>query len=231
MLIPQRAYGYVPGAERRHGLEVAPFQEMVTKTGGGSLVSTAGDLHRFLRAFYREDVLRSATWRTLFPPRDSTVAFQGRCPGFNLYMERDLAHDIDVIVLANNYAAGMVADVGDALAKLARGEGVAPPPWKGDLAADSLAVRRWLGAYRVPAGSLPYGDGPFVMKWKNGGVVVSNGGAALDFLLPQGAGKYLARNAWSELTVEERGGDPVLALRPLWFTTKPIVLERISPGH
>jgi CubicO group peptidase (beta-lactamase class C family) len=60
------------------------YADLATKTGGGSLVSTVGDLHRFLRAAYRDNVIRVATWRELLPLSDSTLTFQGRCPGFNL---------------------------------------------------------------------------------------------------------------------------------------------------
>jgi CubicO group peptidase (beta-lactamase class C family) len=53
MLLPGRAFGYSVSPDQRHRLIVPPFQQMATKTGGGSLVSTAGDLHRFLRARFR----------------------------------------------------------------------------------------------------------------------------------------------------------------------------------
>src|SRR5205807_7842223 len=46
MVVRGRAYGYTVSPEERGALVVAPFQQMATKTGGGSLVSTARDLHR-----------------------------------------------------------------------------------------------------------------------------------------------------------------------------------------
>src|SRR5262245_2597742 len=79
-LVPNRAYGYTVSGGDRRVLVTPPFQEMNTKTGGGSLVSTAGDLHRFLRAMNRDNVIRAATWKLLFGD-DSTFSYQGRCTG------------------------------------------------------------------------------------------------------------------------------------------------------
>src|SRR5207249_9740738 len=59
-------------------------------------------------------------------------------------MARDLVNDVDVVVLANNYASGMVGTVGHDLLNVARGRAAAPPPWRADLKSDSLASRRWI---------------------------------------------------------------------------------------
>src|SRR5262245_39950618 len=136
MIVPTRAYGYTASSRSRHGLELPPFQQMATKSGGGSLVSTAGDLHLFLRAMDTEKPIRAATWRKLFPP-DSVFSYQGRCPGFNVYMGRDFVHDADVVVLCNDYAAGMVGDVGADLMAMAGGRDVPKPRWRVDVKLDS----------------------------------------------------------------------------------------------
>jgi CubicO group peptidase (beta-lactamase class C family) len=229
MIVQGRAYGYTVSGEDRHGLVVAPFQQMATKAGGGSLVSTVRDLHRFLRSMYRDNVIHAATWRTLFPP-DTIYSFQGRCPGFNVYMCRDFAHDVDVVVLCNNYAAGMVGTVGNDFVDLGKGLPVQPPLWRANLIADSVKVAAFLGAYRAPAGSLPYGDGPFSLRWHRGGLVLFRGSSPMDALIPQGGGAFLLRNYWSEMRFETDPGTgtPTPTLRPLWFTTKPVALERIA---
>jgi CubicO group peptidase (beta-lactamase class C family) len=229
MLVMNRAYGYRPGALERHALMVAPFQEMATKTGGGSLVSTAGDLHRLMRAMYRDNVISQATWRSLFPPEDSLFSYQGRCPGFNVVMWRDLARDVDVVVLCNNYAAGMVSDVALDLTRIAAGEQRPAPKWRGDVAADSIACRPYLGTWRVDGASLPYGAGPFGLAWRAGGVVFSVDGTPADYLLPQPGGAFLLRNLWSEMRFEVgAGGAPTVTVRPLWFETKPVALSRVE---
>ena len=232
MVIPRRAYGYSVSREDRRGLVLAPFQEMVTKTGGGSLVSTVRDLHRFLRAMYRDNVLRAETWRTLFPP-DSVWSFQGRCPGFNVYMCRDFAHDVVVVVLCNNYAAGMVGDVGSDFVRLGRGLPVQPPRWRADLSADSARVAAFLGTYRAAAGALPYGEGPFSLRWHHGGLVLFRGASPADALIPQGDDAFLLRNHWSEmrLVTDPGTGRPQPTLRPLWFEANPVALERVAPDR
>jgi CubicO group peptidase (beta-lactamase class C family) len=229
MLIPRRAYGYSVSREDRRGLVVAPFQQMATKTGGGSLVSTVHDLHRFLRSMYQDNVIHTASWRQLFPP-DSIYSFQGRCPGFNVYMSRDFAHDVDVVVLCNNYAAGMVGTVGNDFVALARGVPVQPPRWRADLAADSVQVAAFVGTYRAPAGALPYGEGPFSVRWHHGGLVLFRGPSPSDALIPQGDNSFLLRNHWSEMRFVAEAGTrtPKPTLRPLWFKTDPVTLERVA---
>ena len=227
MLVPGRAYGYTVSPEDRGALIVAPFQQMETKTGGGSLVSTARDLHRFLRAMYRDNAIRAATWRALVPS-DSVVGFQGRCPGFNLYMARDFTHDADVVVLCNDYAAGMVGDVGSDFLVLARGAAVAPPRWRSDVPLDSLRATAFTGTYRPPAGALPYGDGPYAVRWHRGGLVLFRGGVPVDVLIPQGEGVFLLRSLWSEIRFTDAAGAPGATIRPLWFETRPVPLERLS---
>jgi len=227
MLVRGRAYGYAVSPEERGALVVAPFQQMATKTGGGSLVSTARDLHRFLRAMYGDNAIHAATWKTLFPP-DSVWSFQGRCPGFNLYMSRDFTHDVDVVVLCNNYAAGMVGSVGDAFIALARGATVAPPRWRSDVTLDSLEAAPLTGTYKPPTGALPYGDGPVAVRWRKGALVLALAGTPVDVLIPQGGDAFLLRSLWSEMRFPAEAGAPKATLRPLWFEAKPVPLERVA---
>jgi hypothetical protein len=226
-VIPDRASGYVPGATRRHEMMVAPFQEMATKTGGGSLVSTVEDLHRFLRAFYRDNAIRADTWKQLFPVDDGTVAFQGRCPGYNVFMIRDVANDIDAVVLANNYAAGMVGAIGRDLVALARGLPVERPRWRADITIDAGTARAYAGSYRAPPGGLPYGQGPFEIAWRGDELVLMREGTPIDVLLPQGDQAFLARVYWSEVRFVATGGQPRATVRPLWLEREPVALERL----
>jgi CubicO group peptidase (beta-lactamase class C family) len=226
MLIPGRAFGYTVSPDERHRLIVPPFQQMATKTGGGSLVSTAGDLHRFLRAMYGDNAIQSGTWRTLFPP-DSSFSYQGRCPGFNVYMARDFAHEVDVVVLCNNYAAGMVGTIGTDFLALARGLSVPTPRWRADLSVDSARTRAFTGTYRAAPGALPYGEGPFVVRWRNGDLVVYRDQTPGDVLIPQGNDTFLLRNFWSEMRFVSSKDGPTPTLRPLWFERDAVTLERV----
>ncbi|HJU86932.1 MAG TPA: serine hydrolase domain-containing protein, partial [Gemmatimonadota bacterium] len=123
-IVPGLARGYEPSPEAFGRMRHAPFQEMTTKTGGGSLVSTAGDLHRWARAIGRAPILGPETWAELFP--DADFLETGRCPGYNTAMARE--GEWIAIVLANNYAAGAAADVAAASLALARGHRPEPLP-------------------------------------------------------------------------------------------------------
>jgi CubicO group peptidase (beta-lactamase class C family) len=227
MLVVDRAFGYMPSPYRRHALVPAPYQEMNTKVGGGSLISTAADLHRFLRLAYRDGVVSADTWRHLFPPTDSTIAFQGRCPGYNLYVTRDLAHDVDVVVLANNYAAGMVSDIGDDLVALARGVERPRPAWRADVALDSAQAVRYVGSYHATQ-PLPAGQGPFEIRRHGDGLVFSVQGQPVDYMLPQGPGVFVLRNLWCEVRfVDDGGAAPRMTIRPLWLKGDAVPTERL----
>ena len=228
MLVRNRAYGYTTSAQSRHGLEVAPFQQMATKSGGGSLVSTVGDLRRFLRAMYTDRPIHAATWRRLFPP-DSVFSYQGRSPGYNVYMGRDFVHETVVVVLCNNYSAGMVSDVGTDLMAMANGRAVTKPRWRADVRTDSLRSAPLVGRYRAAPGALPYGAGPFAIRRYAGDLVLELDDRPVDALIPQGDDTYLLRNLWSEMRFvpAPEGQPPQVSLRPLWFTTEPKPLERV----
>jgi CubicO group peptidase (beta-lactamase class C family) len=229
VVIPGRAYGYTVSPDQRGVMIVAPFQEMATKTGGGSLVSSAGDLRRFLRAMHRDNVLQADTWRLLFPP-DSVFTYQGRCPGFNVFMTRDFSRDVIVVVLSNNYASGMVRDIGNDLATLARGGQIANPRWRSDVKLDSTRAARLVGTYRPAAGALPQGDGPFGIRWHKGALVLFLDRAPVDVLIPQGDDAFLLRNFWSELrfVTADAGKAPKATMRPLWFQGDPVPMERVA---
>jgi CubicO group peptidase (beta-lactamase class C family) len=231
MLVSNRAYGYLPSAVQRGELVPAPFQQMETKTGGGSLVSTVGDLHRFLRAMYRDDVVTVARWRELFPLADSTLTFQGRCPGFNVYMMRDFEHDLDLVVLCNNYAGGTLASIAQDLAALALGRNPQVTSWRADLPSDSTRSQRCAGRYRPPAGALPYGDSPFDVRWEAGDLVLYRDRVPQDVLLPQSDGTFLLRNMCSELRFLPGPGATTQATVKLLWLDKTVPLERLPDEH
>lgn len=142
-------------------------------------------------------------------------------------MARDFVHDVDVVVLCNNYAAGMVGTIAQDLLPLARGLEVEKPRWRGDLRADSAAVASFTGAWRAPTGALPYGDGPFDLRWHRGELVLFLDGTAIDVLIPQGGDAFLLRNLWSEARLARGPEGPGATLRPLWYERDPVPLERL----
>jgi CubicO group peptidase (beta-lactamase class C family) len=225
--VDDRALGYATDPTARRGLVPAAYQQMATKTGGGSLVSTALDLHRFLRALHRAPVLRDGTWNALFPP-DTIDAFQGRCPGYNSYVVRDYAHDLDVVVLANDYSSGMVARIGDDLLALARGRRVETATWRADVPLDPADASELVGTWRAKERGSPIGQEPCTIARRGTALVLAYHGAPVDALLPQGHGEYLLRALWSTVNVERAQGDPLrVTMHPMWYRHAPVALERV----
>ena len=203
-IVPRLALGYMPSPLEPRTMVRAPFQSMDTKTGGGSLVSSAADLIAMLRAIRRDPVLAPATWDALFPARER-IAYQGRAPGFNVFAMHDVARDRSVVVLLNNYAAGMVGDVAEAAAALADGAEPRPLAVRAPVEPDSSDLPFLEGAYRLPDGFFP-GDPPLTIEDAGGYLVVRIGGAPVDVLVPQGGRAFLSRALWSIVTFDGAAG-------------------------
>lgn len=214
-LVPGIARGYAPSPQTP-GLAVrAPYQEMGTKAGGGSLVSTARDLLRWANAIGRDDALESATWQDLFP--DADFALQGRSPGYNAFVQRQ--GDLVAVVLANNYAAGMVADLGGALLELAAGKEPPALPVSAPAALDEGALAGLAGSYLIPDGTFPVPPGtPVEIRQSGGHLVAYILGTPTDVLIPQGERRFLLRALWSIATFEPPAdaGSPGIEIRPLY---------------
>lgn len=208
MIVERLARGYAPSPESFGHLEVAPFQEMNTKAGGGSLVSSARDLLIWARAIGRSPLLTSSSWAALFPGSDSTFVFTGRCPGYNVVLHHDRRRDATTIVLVNNYAAGMVAEVAEGVAALARGDAPKALPVGKPARADTSAQRMLAGTYSLPAGALPVPPGTTVeLRVSGDHLVVYLGAVPVDVLVPQGPHTYLARALWSMIEAPAQGAD------------------------
>lgn len=227
-VVPHRAYGYMPDASRPRVMAVAPYQQMATKTGGGSLVSTAADLHRFGLGLMTSPVLRGATWKALFHPHDGSLFFDGRCPGFNSALFRDLKDNLVIVVLSNNYASGMLADVTDALAKLARGKTPDPVELRSDVTVPASRLAVFSGRYEPPEGVLPLPPGTLIdVALVGDHLVVRVGTTPVDVLVPQSDRSFLARNLWSRLTFASDG--TTMVDEPL-YRPGEVTLKRVPPG-
>lgn len=210
-----RARGYTPSPVEFGTMALAPFQEMATKTGGGSLVSTAGDLHRWALAVGSHPLLMPDSWADLFPARESWAA-TGRSPGYNAALLRD--GNLVAVVLVNNYAAGMTYDVAQALIELAAGREAAPLAVSSPRPVDPGVVEAARGAYRLPEEYLQVGDGVLEIRQVDDELVAFLEGVPIDVLVPQGRRTFLLRTLWSTLTVEQPidRTSPGLELRPLY---------------
>ncbi|HJR54914.1 MAG TPA: serine hydrolase domain-containing protein [Gemmatimonadota bacterium] len=199
-IVPRLARGYEPSPDGFGRMRHAPFQQMMTKTGGGSLVSTAHDLHRWASALGRDPILSASTWAELFP--EANIALTGRNPGYNAALLRD--GEWIAVVLANNYAAGAAADVAEAAIRLASGEPAETLPVVAPIAPLAEELVPLAGTYALPDGILPLPPGTKVEIERSGDeLVASLAGVPVDVLVPQGNRTFLLRMLWSTATFDE----------------------------
>ncbi len=158
------ATGYEPGpypGERRQ----SRFYAVESRPGGGSLYSTAADLHRFAVGVFRNGFLSEETTRLVFDGK--RFLSQGRSPGFVAKLYYDKATDIIVVSLANNYA--VPADWSAALAELVQGEEAGWPILRQgpvEVSADDPRLGRFTNSFgggvmafsRSPRGALVLSD-------------------------------------------------------------------------
>lgn len=156
------ARGYLPGlrpGERARAEYVAPD----VKVGGGSLVSSAPDLLRFVRSLDGDGVVARATADSLLGA--SPVRYlSGRAPGYNAVVMRDREADLTAVVLSNSYAV-TANSLAPALLAALRG---------GALAAalePASGTTDWAGAYAWP----PPFENDFEVRRLGGGWVYDEG--------------------------------------------------------
>lgn len=214
-IVPGLARGYAPSPDEFGRAMLAPFQEMDTKAGGGSLVSTAADLHRWALAVGRDPILRPTTWSNLFPDPDAW-AYTGRSPGYNAALLRE--GDVVAVVLANNYAAGMTLDVAQALIDLAQGRAPRTLPVGAPVTAGAGQLAAAAGAYRLPAEAGPAAGSVVEVREREGWLIAFMSGTPVDVLVPQADGSFLLRSLWSAARFEGpvRGNDSAVVIQPLY---------------
>jgi len=224
-IVQDLVHGYNPAGAS--DFENAPYLDWTSKTGNGSLYSTAEDLLRFHRALQDGKLLRPKTLRASygFDRKDRNVGMfwfrrqrfghrsvfvNGSSPGFKAHFERFIDDDAAVIVLSNLYLASpsiIAEDLGAILFDQPVTRQV-PKPVK--LSEDDL--RKFAGLFR-------FGPGYFV---ENAPIKVE---AHRDYLslvnretgfaiplLPIEGGRFFDRSFWSFVRFEKdkliyRNGD------------------------
>lgn len=116
-IVSNAAEGYA--ADGNFGLQRGPYLDWSSKTGNGSLVTTASDLLLWDQALYSEKILAAASKAKMFKPyagsgygwylakkndRDC-IYMNGRSPGFSSHISRYPLEELCVIVLENNYVS------------------------------------------------------------------------------------------------------------------------------
>jgi CubicO group peptidase (beta-lactamase class C family) len=105
-VVPKLASGYMPDPFS-DGVSVCGPEDTSWKVGGGSSYSTAGDLHRIVRALYAGRLMKASPFdvlphRTMFGKR--TLESSGSFPGANANLTYFPDDEVTVVVLSNNYA-------------------------------------------------------------------------------------------------------------------------------
>lgn len=162
-IVPGLATGYAP-----HGnveLERAQYLDWSTKTGNGSLHSTAGDLARFAQAMHGPRLLSDASRALIYAAHSANVGYgwflseangkqvhhvNGRSPGWAAHLDHYVDDGVTVVVLSNVYAS-VTTPIARAVGAMYFGLSPTPMP---ALRADPLAPAesaRLVGTYRFGA--------------------------------------------------------------------------------
>jgi len=114
-MIPNEAVGYV--TDSLFGIQKAPYFDWSTKTGNGSIISTAPDLLKWMQALSKTALLNDHSKSKMFTLYAESgygwyikklfdrncVYMNGRAPGFSAYMAMYGEDKVSVVVLSNIY--------------------------------------------------------------------------------------------------------------------------------
>lgn len=205
-ILPQRAKGYVPAGAL--GFVNAPYIDWTTKTGNGSLYSTAEDLYKWEQAIRAGKMLQQ-NWLELLLPNDERfkrrmLGGSGGAPGFSVRMEHYPTEDVSVILLMNNYATTAIPIVRDVAAML-----FGEPYEITNLSQPAKVEPALLAAY---AGTYQYGPEFYapnvktLIGIKDGQLTVTSRGTTF-MLVPQSSTKFFDRFGWATITFvkDEKG--------------------------
>lgn len=118
-VMPGLARGYEPGPVAGSRRE-SRFYAVEARPGGGDMYATMDDVRRFFAALYRDGFPGPAGQSAVFGSPGATRGMTGRSPGFYAVVHYNIANDLLVVSLANNYAADFAW--GQTLAAIAMGD-------------------------------------------------------------------------------------------------------------
>lgn len=232
-IVPRMAEGYMPVG--RSELARAPWIDWTVKTGNGSLYSTGADLAKWVRGFYKGDLLSPETLELATAPQLENIGidsmrgdlsyawsigrlldkqkvwFAGRSPGFSAAMSHFPDDDLTIVVLSNTYSL-VTTQAADAIAAMVLGGTYAVQDIS-DAPLPREAVERWVGTYQ-------FGERAPVPRMK---MRIADEGGRLtiepDFvqmapsaLLPVAEGTFIMRSYWMELKFDAEPNAPAKAL-------------------
>jgi hypothetical protein len=223
-VIPRLAAGYAPAGG--DGVERAPFLDWSTKTGNGSLYTTADDLASWDRALYGNSLLYEASRRKIFTEHTEGVgygwfvrkgkrpslAYGGRAPGFSASIERFVDDKTCVIVLSNLYSSLAQSMAGD-IAAIVFGENRKPLVPTTPVTVPEAEIARYLGRYQFGQ-DFAYNPGMRAEIKRDGSwlLLVGDRGGGTSYLIPLGEGRFIDRAYGGVVTFVAGAGGRAAAL-------------------
>lgn len=205
VIIKNRASGYMPAGAR--DLENAPLLAWSIKTGNGSICTTVDDLYKWDRALYGDQLLNEASREKIFTDHISGVgygwfirkgerrhvAINGRAPGFAANLDRFIADDICIVMVANIYSS-IVHTMADDLAAIVFGEERQPLIPAAPVQVDPVILDSFVGSYQFGEDFTFNPRMIGAVKRKDDGLVLfSRGGGGASYLIPQNENRFLDR--------------------------------------
>jgi hypothetical protein len=198
-VLPRRARGYVPAGVL--GFVNAPFIDVTTKTGNGSLYSTVEDLYAWLQGIREGRLLRKDLLEQLLPLDERfkrrMYGASGGFPGFSARMEYYPDEDLTIILLMNNYATTAIPIVRD-LGAMVLGEPYEVTRIGRPVTVDPKTIASYAGTYQ-------YGPEFFapnvqtLIGAQNGTLTVTSRGTTFA-LVPQSDTTFFDRFSWATMT-------------------------------
>lgn len=159
-IIPNRASGYIPAGKDQ--VANAPYLNWRSKTGNGSLVTTAEDLYRWTCSYHRGQIIepplveqsRTAQigkygfgWSVSGKGEQRQIEATGRSPGYTAAVEYFPSSQLTVVVVSNSYSSlsqGLAEDI----AHVAQGKAVTPSIPAQPASVDPSALSQAPGKYQ-----------------------------------------------------------------------------------
>jgi CubicO group peptidase (beta-lactamase class C family) len=210
-LVPSRATGTEPDGIR--DVRLPRFIDWSGRKGSGSLVTTAGDLDRFVDALFGGKLLQPASLAKILAPAEGPafgwarderfgrmqMRSGGRSPGYNASVERYLDDGTTVIVLSNSYSPVAQDSVFlEGVHSAVFGKSPVPP------ALLPVAVRRGslselAGQYRMPHDYF-VPDATIELIDRGNRLEAVWGDGSRNTIYPVGPNRFLDRNFWAEVS-------------------------------
>lgn len=205
LVIKNSAVGYQ--SDGNFGLKKSDYLDWSSKTGNGSMYTTAHDLLKWDRALASGKALSKTSLEKMYTNHKANTGYgcfvkehlkrkrvymNGRSPGFTSYFARYPDDDVCIIVLANNYIP-VATQMGMDIAAILFNEKYEPLKLS-DKPVDAKLVSNLIGSYQF--------DKDFYRPNFKMTVSEKNGRLSIDWgeLIPTGELTFIARATWSDVS-------------------------------